>query len=248
MNPLRMFPPATFTKEKNMNEVQIGSVFLYISVMIGALYGVYVLSRPWRIVVYVILGALHLFVNSAIYALSFINVNNTFGVHTEQLFRTLAEQLSQGAFHEEYLTLPSPTVGILLSAFGFLVLIGGLLSVWAKPRWWTWLSVCMGLIISYNIWAFPQRQKEGKGIAEQNELRRHAYDVVKGKRAEGVSDALLAETITIQLKDFQASYENRKDAQDSADRILSAISTLKPEDNATSTSEKTTSSHVQTAH
>ena len=58
---------------------------------------------------------------------------------------------------------------------------------------------------------------------------------MKGKQTEGVSNSLLAETITVQLKDFYASYETRKDVKDSADRILSAISALQPAQGAEST-------------
>ena len=82
------------------------------------------------------------------------------------------------------------------------------------------------LILSFYIFAFPKRKKEGIGIAEQNELRLRTYEAVKEKRAEGISDTLLAETITIQMKDFRGTYENRSEAKESADRILSALRAL----------------------
>ncbi len=219
-----------------MNTFEAIVVFglLYLGIMFCALYGLYVLPRGWRIVLYLILGAAHLLVFLFIYALTFIDVNNAFAVQTEQLFTKLAEQLPQGGFHEELLTPPSLAVGLLWSAFGILALVGGFIAVCRKPRWWTWLPVCLGLIFSDALFSVPQRKKIEEGIAEQNELRRHAYEVVRQKREEGVPDTLLAETITIQLKDFRGSYENRTDAKESADRILSAINALMPNPSAES--------------
>ena len=212
----------------NVAEATVFFGLLYLGIMFCALYGLYVLPRGWRILLYLILGAMHLCVFLFFYALTFIDVNNAFTVQTEQLFTTLAEQLSQGGFHEESLTSPSLAVGLLWSAFGILAFVGGLFAVCRKPRWWTWLPVCLGLIFSGAIFSVPQRKEIKAGIAEQNELRRHAYEVVRQKREEGVPDTLLAETITSQLKDFRGSYENRTDAKESADRILSAINALTP--------------------
>ena len=210
----------------NADEAFIAFFGIYLCVMVGALFGIYALSRPWRIVIYTILGAGHLFVNFVLYELSFINVNNDFSEHTLQLFTQLAEQLAQGVFQEELLTPPSLAIGCLLSAFGVLALIGGLASVWLKPRWWTWLAVCLGLLLSSFAFSFPQRKNAGDGIAEQNELRRNAYEVVRRKREEGVSNTILSEAINSQLKDFHGTYENRTDAKESAYKILAAINEL----------------------
>lgn len=213
----------------NAEEAIVVFTIIYFFVMGGGIYGLYGLSRRWRIVLYLFLGAAHLFIHSCYYALTFIDVNNAFTVQTMDFFTALAEQLQHGGIHEELLTPPSLTLGLLLSAFGVLILAGGAAAVWAKPRWWTWLPVCLGLILSFYIFAYPKRKKEGIGIAEQNELRLRTYEVVKGKRTEGVTDALLAETITIQMKDFRGTYENRSEAKESADRILSALRVLQPQ-------------------
>ena len=218
----------------NIEEAIVIFGLLYLGIMFCALYGMYVLPRGWRILLYLTLGATHLLVFLFFYALTFIDVNNAFAVQTEQLFTKLAEQLSQGGFHEELLTPPSLAVGLLWSGFGILALVGGFVAVCRKPRWWTWLPVCLGLISSGALFSVPQRKKIEAGIAEQNELRHHAYEVVRQKREEGVPDTLLAETITIQLKDFRGSYENRTDAKESADRILSALYALTPSPSAES--------------
>ena len=52
---------------------------------------------------------------------------------------------------------------------------------------------------------------------------------MKQKRLEGITDTLLAETITIQMKDFRGTYENRTEAKASAEKIWSALRELKPE-------------------
>ena len=214
-----------------MNEEEAIVVFtiIYFFVMGGGIYGLYVLPRRWRIALYLFLAIAHLFIHSCFYAFTWIDVNNAFTVHTMDFFTALAEQLQHGNIHEELLMPPSLTYSLLLSAFGVLILAGGAAAVWAKPRWWTWLPVCLGLILSFYIFAFPKRKKEGIGIAEQNELRMRTYEVVKEKRAEGIADALLAETITIQMKDFRGTYENRNEAKVSANRILSAMHALQPQ-------------------
>lgn len=213
----------------NAEEAIVVFTIIYFLVMGGSIYGLYVLPQRWRIVLYLFLGAAHLFIHSCYYALTFIDVNNAFTVQTMDFFTALAEQLQHGGIHEELLTPPSLTYGLLLSAFGVLILAGGAAATWTKPRWWTWLPVCLGLILSFYIFTFPKRKKEGIGIAEHNELRLRTYEVVNGKRAEGISDALLAETITIQMKDFRGTYENRSEAKESADRILSALCALQPQ-------------------
>ncbi len=210
----------------NTEEAIVIFTIIYFFVMGGGIYGLYGLSRRWRIVLYLFLGAAHFFINSCYHALTFIDVNNAFTIHTMDFFTALAEQLQQGNIHEELLTPPSLASGLLLSIFGIMALVGGAVAAWTKPRWWTWLPVCLGLILSFYIFAFPKRKKEGIGIAEQNELRLRTYEAVKEKRAEGISDTLLAETITIQMKDFRGTYENRSEAKESADRILSALRAL----------------------
>ena len=199
---------------------------IYFLVMGASLYGLYVLPRLWRIVLYLFLGAAHFFVNYICYALAFIGVNDAFSYQAMDFFTKLAEQLLQSNIHEELLTPPSLTGGLLLSIFGFLSLAGGAVAVWAKPRWWTWLPVCLGLILSFYIFAFPKRKQENIDIAEQNELRLRTYEVIKEKRAENIADTLLAETIKIQMKDFRGTYENQTESQASADRILSELHAL----------------------
>ena len=213
----------------NVEEAIVIFPVIYLCVMGGGIYGLYVLPRRWRIALYLFLAIAHLFIHSCFYAFTWIDVNNAFTVQTMDFFTALAEQLQHGGIHEELLTPPSLTYGILLSAFGVLILAGGAAAVWPKPHWWTWLPVCLGLILSFYIFAFPKRKKEGIGIAEQNELRMRTYEVVKEKRAEGIADALLAETITIQIKDFRGTYENRNEAKVSAYRILSAMHALQPQ-------------------
>ena len=132
----------------NIEEAIVIFGLLYLGIMFGALYGLYMLSRGWRILLYLLLGIAHLIVFLFFHALTFIDVNKAFAVQTEQLFAKLAEQLSQGGFHEELLTPPSLAVGLLWSAVGILAFVGGLVAACRKPRWWTWLPVCLGLIFS----------------------------------------------------------------------------------------------------
>ena len=107
------------------------------------LFLIFFLTMTWGVLL--VLGAAHLFVDSICHALAFIDVNNAFSYQAMDFFTKLAEQLLQGNIHEELLTPPSLTGGLLLSAFGFLALAGGAAAVWTKPRWWTWLPVCLGL-------------------------------------------------------------------------------------------------------
>ena len=202
---------------------------VYIAAMAGGLYGIMKLSRPWRILIYLVLVAANLFIQYSFVASSFIRSNISFNGKTEEFFTKLAEQLAQGCMFEEFLK-PSNSSGgaIWLSAFAFLLLVGGFVSVIPKPRWWTCLTVLAALIISYNIYAFPVYKSEISYYSEQNELRRRACEAVERKRAEGVADALLSEVISVHLKDFTATYENRKEAKESAERILAAINALQP--------------------
>ena len=125
----------------NAEEAIVVFTIIYFLVMGGSIYGLYVLPQRWRIVLYLFLGAVHLFIHSCYYAFTWIDVNNAFTVQTMDFFTALAEQLQHGGIHEELLTPPSLTYGLLLSAFGVLILAGGAAAAWTKPRWWTWLPV-----------------------------------------------------------------------------------------------------------
>ena len=206
------------------------SVF-YLTVMCGALLGMYYISLSWRIVVYATLGAVHIFMGLLFNGLSFIDRNNNFTVQTESLFVSIAEQLSKGMIQEEYLQPPNLAWCAIVSVLSVLAVVGGVVVVSLKMRWWSWILVCLALGMSAKISYYETKRVDGLAIAEQNELRRRIYDFVNQRRVEGIEDNRLAETIAIQLKGFRGTYENRKDATESAERILSALRELKPEPN-----------------
>ena len=51
-------------------------IILYLAITGGGLFGIYHLSRIWRIVIYVLLGAGHIFCAFLWHGLSFIDRNN----------------------------------------------------------------------------------------------------------------------------------------------------------------------------
>ena len=202
---------------------------LYLVIMCGALWGMYYISRIWRCLVYILLSGIHVFSAFVFYGLSFIHRNLTFGMQTEAFFNTLAEQLGKGMFLEEYIQPPSLVWPAILSAMGALAVIGGLGLVLRKMHWWTWPLLCLALAMSTEIFSFPKNKPDCAAIAEQNALRQRTYELVKQRRSDGIPDKLLAETITMQMKDFRYSYENRTDAAASAEKIMTALTELKPE-------------------
>ena len=84
----------------------------------------------------------------------------------------------------------------------------------------------LALFLAGNVFALPSRLKTRREIAEQNDLRRQIYEVVKRKRAAGVSDVRIAETIVTHLRDFHGTYENRSETEESARKILKAVEEL----------------------
>ncbi|MBR6373410.1 MAG: hypothetical protein IKS20_09535, partial [Victivallales bacterium] len=66
--------------------------------------------------VFILLSGIHVFAGFVFYELSFIDRNCTFGIQTEALFNTLAEQLGKGMFLEEYIQPPSLVWPAILSA------------------------------------------------------------------------------------------------------------------------------------
>ncbi|MBR3648797.1 MAG: hypothetical protein IKN52_00980 [Victivallales bacterium] len=204
-------------------------IILYLAITGGGLFGIYHLSRIWRIVIYVLLGAGHIFCAFLWHGLSFIDRNNEFTEQTISWFNELAEQLHNGMIHEVFIQPPSLVWGAVVSGLSLLALAGGAVLASMKQRWWTLILIVVALLLSTNCFSFARRNRESDVVAEQNELRQYTYDVVKQKRLEGVPDTLLAETITIQMKDFRGTYENRTEAKASAEKIWSALRELKPE-------------------
>ena len=202
----------------------LGGVFG--GVAIAALCGLYRVSRPWRIVLYALLLAGWVLANGVWYALQFIDDNNAFAVQTEEVFETLASQLPTGAFLEAWVAPPSFAAGVALTVLAILAMAGGMAVVGHKPRWWTCLGCVQALFLAGNVFALPSRLKTRREIAEQNDLRRQIYEVVKRKRAAGVSDVRIAETIVTQLRDFHGTYENRSETEESARKILKAVEEL----------------------
>ena len=212
-------------------EVLLQLFVFYLTVMCGALWGMYHISRSWRIVVYAVLSAVHIFIGLLFKSLSFIDRNNNFTVQTESLFISIAEQLGNGMLQEEYLQSPNLVWCAFISVLSVLAIVGGVVVVSLKMHWWSWILVILAFWLSTNICYYETKRVDGLAIAEQNELRRRIYDFVNQRRAEGIEDNRLAETITVLLKDFRGTYESRKDATESAERILSALRELKPEPN-----------------
>ena len=206
---------------------------LYLVIMSSALWGMYHISRIWRSLVYVLLSGTHVFAGFVFYELSFIDRNCTFGMQTEALFTSLSEQLGKGLLLEEYIQPPSLALYAILSVLGVLAVAGGLALVLMKMRWWTWLLLCLALALSTVIFSYPEKKRHCAVIAEQNALRQRAYALVKKKRTDGIPDKLLAETITLQMKDFKYTYENCTEAMQSAERILKTLNELRPDDKGT---------------
>ena len=204
-------------------------IILYLAITGGGLFGIYQLSRIWRIVIYVLLGAGHIFCAFLWHGLSFIDRNNEFTEQTISLFNELAEQLHNGMIHEVFIQPPSLAWGTVVSGLSLLALAGGAVLASMKQRWWSLILILAALLLSTNCFSFALRNRENDVVAEQNELRRYTYDVVKQKQLEGITDTLLAETITIQMKDFRGTYENRTETKASAEKIWSALRELKPE-------------------
>ena len=206
------------------------SIFgLYLVILCGALWGMYYISRIWRGLVYILLSGIHVFAGFVFYELSFIDRNCTFGTQTEALFNTLAEQLGKGMFLEEYIQQSSLVWPAILSAMGALAVAGGMVLVLMKMRWWTWPLLCLTLALSTEIFSFSKNKRDCAAIAEQNALRQRTYELVKQRRTDGIPDKQLAETITTQMKDFRYTYENCTEATASAEKIMAALTELKPE-------------------
>ncbi|MBO4511599.1 MAG: hypothetical protein J5746_02425 [Victivallales bacterium] len=207
----------------NQGEIIILLSCLYLVIMCSALWGMYHISRIWRSLVCIVLSGIHVFAGFVFYELSFIDRNLTFGLQTETLFTSIAEQLGKGLLLEEYIQPPALVWHAILSVLGALSVAGGLVLVLMKMRWWSWLLLCLALVLSTEIFSYPKKKLDCAAIARQNALRQRAYSLVKQRRSDGIPDKLLAETITLQMEDFRYTYENRTEAIQSAEKIITAL-------------------------
>ena len=126
-------------------EAFIMFIILYLVITGGGLLGIYRLSRKWRIVIYVLLGAGHIFCAFLWHGLSFIDRNNEFTEQTISLFNELAEQLHNGMIHEVFIQPPSLAWGAVVSGLSLLALVGGAALASMKQRWWTLILIAMSL-------------------------------------------------------------------------------------------------------
>ena len=204
-------------------------LLIYGVTLLGFLACLPLIPRGWRIVVYSVLCAAHLFAGYAFHVLRFMSRNIASGQHAQNFFTALQRQLSSGTLNEEYLELPGWTSAVLLSLPAAAAVIGGGFVLWRKIRWYSWPLLIGSFILSLFLFEVFDRSDDRQDVREYNELRRRVYALTGQKRAQRVSEKQMADAIAEKLKNFQYSYESRTEEKESVELILSALRDLTPE-------------------
>ena len=205
-------------------------LLIYVIVLLGFLACLPLIPRGWRIVVYSVLSAAHLFAGYAFHVLRFMSRNIASGQHAQNFFTALQQQLSSGTLNEEYLELPGWTSSVLLSLLAVTAIIGGGFVLWRKIRWYSWPLLIGSFILSFFLFEVFNRSDDRQDIREYNGLRRRVYALIGQKRTQRMSNKQMADAIAADLKNFQYSYESRTEEKESVELILSALRDLTPEE------------------
>ena len=147
--------------------------------------------------------------------------------------------MDSGTLNEEYLELPGWTAAGVLSLLALATVIGGGVVLWRKIRWYSWPLLIGSFILSFFLFEVCNRSDDRQDVREYNELRRRVYALIGQKQAQNVSKKQMADALAANLKDFQYSYESRKDEKESVELILSALRDLTPEEKPKNLSRET---------
>ena len=102
-----------------------------------------------------------------------------------------------------------------------------------------WPLLIGSFILSFFLFEVCNRSDDRQDVREYNELRRRVYALIGQKQAQNVSKKQMADALAANLKDFQYSYESRKDEKESVELILSALRDLTPEEKPKNLSRET---------
>ena len=184
------------------------------------------IPRWWRMGIYLVCIAMHLFAAFVLFSLSFIQRNNASGERTQRFFESLQQQLAAGTVHQDFLTLPGYASGAVLTLLAVAAVIAGAVFAWRKIRWYSWFVLIFAFIMTQFAFSVCARTKDRESIEDHNATRRLVYGLIEQKRTEGVTDRQMADSIAENLKDFRYSYENRRAEIESKKRIEDALKKL----------------------
>ena len=184
------------------------------------------IPRWWRMGIYLVCVAMHLFAAFVLFSLSWIQRNWASGERTQRFFESLQQQLAAGTVHQDFLTLPGYASGAVLTLLAGAAVIAGAVFAWRKIRWYSWFVLIFAFIMTQFAFSVCARTKDRESIEDHNATRRLVYGLIEQKRTEGVTDRQMAETIAENLKDFRYSYENRRSEIESEKRIEDALKKL----------------------
>ena len=187
------------------------------------------IPRWWRMGLYLFFISLHLFAALVLAALSWIQRNCASGERAKHFFEVLQQQLAAGTVHQDLLTLPGYASGAALTLLAVAAILAGAGFAWRKIRWYSRLVLIFSFIMTQFAFSVCDRAKDRESIEEHNETRKLVYSLIGQKRAQGVTDRQMAESIRANLEEFRYGYENRDGEKGSVARILSALRALTPE-------------------
>lgn len=185
------------------------------------------IPRWLRMGIYLVCVAMHLFAALVLSSLSGIQRNCASGERAQRFFESLQQQLAAGTVHQDFLTLPSYALSVVLTLLAVAAVIAGAVFAWRKIRWYSWFVLIFAFIMTQFAFSVCARAKDRESIEYHNETRRLVYGLIEQKRTEGVTDRQMAETIAENLKDFCYSYENRRSEIESEKRIEDALKKLR---------------------
>ena len=185
------------------------------------------LPRWWRLGIYLVCVAMHLFAALVLSSLSWIERNCASGERAQHFFESLRRQLTAGTVRQDFLTLPGYASGMVLTLLAAAAVIAGAVFAWRKIRWYSWFVLIFAFIMTQFAFSVCVRAKDRKSIEDHNGMRRLVYGLIQQKRTEGVTDLQMAETIAENLKEFRYSNETRRTEFESWKRIDDALKKLR---------------------
>ncbi len=203
-------------------------LFAFIALIGPAVFLIFLnrLPRRWRLGIYLLCIAMHLFAALVLSSLSWIERNCASGKRAQHFFESLQQQLAAGTVHRGFLELPGYAAGVILTLLAAAAIIAGAVFSRRKIRWYSWFVLIFAFIMTQFAFSVCTRAKDRESLEGHNEMRQRVYDLVKQKRSKGVTDRQMADSIAENLKEFRYSYENRGDEIKSVKRIEEALKKL----------------------
>lgn len=215
-----------------IGRIEIFIVVLFVTYL-AALIGLICLKhipRKWRIGAYCFFFIIHICALSVFHALHFIERNNASGMRAMDFFTHLSQQLSSGIVQVELLEPPAYFVGTTLSLLAAIAMIAGLVIIWQKIRWYSYVLLLLVFFLSNFLFCLFDTINERLDFEEHNSLRQRVYTLISQKKEQNITLQQIADAISVNMQDFHSTYENRVDEKHSCEKIISAINDLQPQE------------------